>query len=241
MPEVTDAQCAAVTKALAAKPAIATKLDEIRGGMRGASEDQRTQMRAQQEAAYKELGVDQMVANACRFREMGGRGGMGGMQGGGMQGRGGDQSGGQQGAAGGQQGGMQGMQMGAGGNGGRRGGRGGGAGGGARRIDPNATPRSGMVFVEKDGTWEPRVLRLGVANYDFTQVVSGLEEGEKVAMLNAAILQLRRQEQMDRLRGGASPLGGGGNMGGMGGPGGGGRGFGGPGGGPGGGGGGRGN
>lgn len=98
-------------------------------------------------------------------------------------------------------------------------------------MDPNATPRSGMVFVQKDGTWEPRVLRLGIANYDFTEVQSGLEEGEKVALMSAAILQLRRQEQMDRTKAMASPLGGAGGMGGRG-PGGGG---------PGGGGGGRGN
>jgi HlyD family secretion protein len=220
MPEVTDAQCAAVTKALAAKPAVAKKLDDIRAGMRGASDEDRQKMRTQQEAAYKELGVDQMVAGACRFRAGGGRGGQqaGGQQGGAQQGAGAAQGGGA-------------AQFGGAAGAGRRGGRGGGAG---RRVDPNATPRSGMVFVQKGDTWEPRVLRLGIANYDFTEVISGLEEGEKVAMLNAAILQLRRQEQTDRMKAGASPLGG--SPGGMGGPGGAGGGRG-----PGGGGGGRGN
>jgi HlyD family secretion protein len=209
MPEVTDAQCAAVTKALAAKPAVSKKLDDIRAGMRGASDEDRQKMRTQQEAAYKELGVDQMVAGACRFRAGGGRGGQqgGGQQGGGQQGAGNQGGGATQGGA-----------MAGGAGGGRRGGRGG-AGGAGRRVDPNATPRSGMVFVQKGDTWEPRVLRLGIANYDFTEVVSGLEEGEKVAMLNAAILQLRRQEQTDRMKAGASPLGG--SPGGMGGPGGG--------------------
>lgn len=207
MPEVTDAQCAAVTKALAAKPAVSKKLDDIRAGMRGASDEDRQKMRTQQEAAYKELGVDQMVAGACRFRA--GGGGRGGQQAGGRQGAGNQQAGAAQGG---------GQQFGGGATGGRRGGRGG-AGGAGRRVDPNATPRSGMVFVQKGDTWEPRVLRLGIANYDFTEVVSGLEEGEKVAMLNAAILQLRRQEQTDRMKAGASPLGG--SPGGMGGPGGG--------------------
>jgi HlyD family secretion protein len=209
MPEVTDAQCAAVTKALAAKPAVAKKLDDIRSGMRGASDEQRQQMRAQQEAAYKELGVDQMVAGACRFREGGGRGGNAGAgAAGGAAG-----GGGMQGAAG-MQGGAQ--QFGGGAAGGRRG-RGGAGGGAARRENPNATPRSGLVFVQKNGTWEPRVLRLGIANYDFTEVISGVEDGEKVALMAAAILQLRRQEQMDRTKAMASPLGGGGAMGGMGG------------------------
>lgn len=98
-----------------------------------------------------------------------------------------------------------------GGRGGFRGGRGGrnGANGGGRQ-DPNATPRTGLVFVEKGTGWEPRLLRLGIANYDFTEVVSGLQEGDKVALMSAAIMQLRRQDQMDRTRAGASPLGGGG-------------------------------
>lgn len=225
MPDVTDAQCATVDAAMKAKPAAAKKITDLQTAMRDPNAD-RAAMRTQMEAAYKELGVDQMVATACRFRSGGGRGGPGAQ--GGAQGgtQGGAQQGGMQAGA---QGG--GMQMGGGnGAGGRRGG-GGRGGAGGRRVDPNATPRSGMVFVQKDGTWEPRVLRLGIANYDFTEVQSGLEEGEKVALMSAAILQLRRQEQMDRTKAMASPLGGAGGMGGRG-PGGGG---------PGGGGGGRGN
>ena len=203
MPEVTDAQCATVDAALKAKPAAAKKLTDLQAAMRDPNAD-RAAMRTQMEAAYKELGVDQMVATACRFRNGGARGGPGGAQGG---------------AQGAMQGGAQGgMQMGGGNGGGGQRGGGGRGGAGGRRVDPNATPRSGMVFVQKDGTWEPRVLRLGIANYDFTEVQNGLEEGEKVALMSAAILQLRRQEQMDRTKAMASPLGGSaGGMGGMGG------------------------
>ena len=62
----------------------------------------------------------------------------------------------------------------------------GGAPNGARRSGG----RSGLVFVQKaDSTWEPRVVRLGVADYDYTEVVSGLQPGEKVALLSAAALQ----------------------------------------------------
>ena len=72
----------------------------------------------------------------------------------------------------------------------------------------------GLVFVQKaDSSWEPRMVRLGVADYDFTEVISGLEEGERVALLSAAALQMQRQENNDRFRamtGGGSPLGGGG-------------------------------
>lgn len=212
MPEVTDAQCATVDAAMKAKPAAAKKITDLQTAMRDPNAD-RAAMRTQMEAAYKELGVDQMVATACRFRSGGGRGGPG------AQGvaQGGTQGGGQQSAM---QGGAQGggMQMGGGNGAGGRPGGGGRGGAGGRRVDPNATPRSGMVFVQKDGTWEPRVLRLGIANYDFTEVQSGLEEGEKVALMSAAILQLRRQEQMDRTKAMASPLGGGAGMSGRGGP-----------------------
>lgn len=86
----------------------------------------------------------------------------------------------------------------------------GGFGGGG---NANRTPRSGLVFVQKGDTWEARNLRLGVANYDVTEVVSSnLQEGEKVALLTAAILQANRQAQMDRQKSMQSPLGGGGGM-----------------------------
>ena len=70
-----------------------------------------------------------------------------------------------------------------------------------------------MLFVQKaDSTWEARVVRLGVADYDYTEVISGLEEGEQVALLSAAALQMQRAANQDRMRamtGGSSPLGGG--------------------------------
>ena len=91
------------------------------------------------------------------------------------------------------------------------GGMGGGGGSGGR-----SRSRSGLVFVQKGTTWEPKVLRLGVANYDYTEVIDGLAEGDKVAMLSAAALQAKRQEQNDRMKSmtgsplGGSPAGGGG-------------------------------
>jgi HlyD family secretion protein len=61
--------------------------------------------------------------------------------------------------------------------------------------------RRGLVFVAKGSTFEPRVVALGIANYDFTEVISGLTEGEQVAIITAAALQQRRQEQLERFRG----------------------------------------
>jgi HlyD family secretion protein len=105
-------------------------------------------------------------------RARGGRGGNGGMRRG--QGGGAAQPGGQQGGqpsfAGGQRGGQ--------------------AGGGRR----------GMVFVVDNGKYIPKVVRLGVSNFDVSEVVSGLNEGDSVAILNVAAMQARQQEEMDRIR-----------------------------------------
>ncbi|MDQ8170915.1 MAG: efflux RND transporter periplasmic adaptor subunit [Gemmatimonadota bacterium] len=105
-----------------------------------------------------------------------------------------------------------------GGNGGGQPGRPTGNGGSAGAMGASsprrAATRSGLVFVQKaDSTWEPRVVRLGVSDYDYTEVVSGLQPGEKVALLSAAVLQAQREQSNDSFRamtGGGSPLGGGG-------------------------------
>ena len=61
--------------------------------------------------------------------------------------------------------------------------------------------RSALVFVRDDnGAFAPRIVRLGVANYDYAEVIGGLKEGEKVALLSAAALQLARQLQNDRFK-----------------------------------------
>jgi len=103
------------------------------------------------------------------------------------------------------------------------------SGGGAARVAGNAGPRQGgsltpspemggrpqrnrqgLVFVS-DSTktiFHPRIVQLGQGNLDYTEVVSGLKEGERVVMLGALALQAQRQQQQDRLRQNASPLGG---------------------------------
>lgn len=65
---------------------------------------------------------------------------------------------------------------------------------------PRNRTRMGLVFVADSGTYSPRVVRLGASNYDYTEVVSGLQEGERVALLAAATLQQRRQENVERFQ-----------------------------------------
>ncbi|HVT37695.1 MAG TPA: hypothetical protein VHE78_01500, partial [Gemmatimonadaceae bacterium] len=74
-----------------------------------------------------------------------------------------------------------------------------------------ARTRNGLVFVQSGSTWIARNVRLGVGNYDYTEVLDGLKEGDKVALLSVAALQAKRQEQTDQMKarmGVGSPLGG---------------------------------
>jgi hypothetical protein len=109
---------------------------------------------------------------------------------------------------------MRGDSSARGGNGGGTGGPGGagagafaGAGGGAS----GGRGRSGgpsIVFVKKGETFEPRVVRTGINNFEYIEVRGGVQEGEQVALLAAAALQARREQQNERFRGMAGgPLG----------------------------------
>lgn len=60
--------------------------------------------------------------------------------------------------------------------------------------------RRGMVFVVKAGKYTPKVVRLGVSNYDVSEVISGLSEGDSVAILNVAAMQARQQAELDQMR-----------------------------------------
>jgi HlyD family secretion protein len=75
-----------------------------------------------------------------------------------------------------------------------------------------------VVFVvEEDGTMEPRMVVIGLTDWDRTQVVSGLDEGDYVAIIGGARLQAERDEMLERMRSnmGGNPFGGGGMPGGM--------------------------
>ncbi|MDF1505452.1 efflux RND transporter periplasmic adaptor subunit, partial [Roseisolibacter sp. H3M3-2] len=104
----------------------------------------------------------------------------------------------------------------------RAGGAGSGNGGAGRFADMGrgARTRRGLVFVKSGETFEPRLVTLGLGNFDVTEVLSGLQEGENVALVSAAVLQQSRTEFQERLRsrsglpgtggGGGAPAGGGG-------------------------------
>jgi HlyD family secretion protein len=78
---------------------------------------------------------------------------------------------------------------------------------------PAADVRPGVVFVQTATGIEPRRVVLGVNDWDFTEVVSGLDEGDQVVLISVARLQAQQQEFTDRMReraGGFPGAGGGG-------------------------------
>jgi HlyD family secretion protein len=110
--------------------------------------------------------------------------------------------GGQQLAQGGRQGGGQGGRSGRGGIGGPRGGG-----------SQPGQQRTGMVFVADSAGYAARLVTLGVNDWEYTEVLRGVEEGEQVVIISVARLQQSQQEFLDRMReraGGNGPIPGGG-------------------------------
>ena len=198
MPEVTDAQCKQVTDAFAKAPAAQTTLQGLRGRVQGGEIDQQ-RSRAISDSIYKSLGLDAQVARACQFR---------GRQG---SGRGGDRAGGASNPSGTTQAATGGENSGA--TGGRRGGRRGGNNAAALMAGRDvpvsqASPRRQMarpalVYIVNGTTFAPRVVRVGMSDLDYTEVVSGLQEGEQVLLMTALAMQASRDSAMARMRRGA--------------------------------------
>jgi HlyD family secretion protein len=96
---------------------------------------------------------------------------------------------------------------------GASGGRAGGAapasseGTGARETRPAA-----VFLVRPDGGIEPRLVQLGVGDWDNTEIVSGVEEGDVLVIVGPAQLQAQQEAFLEQVRGrmgGGNPFGGG--------------------------------
>ena len=168
--EVSAQDCAPVTAALAKNPEVRTKLEALRRRMQSGEADFAA-VRTESQALYVQLGVDPALARACLRRASGQQAGNAPASAAGANGANG---------AGGMNGAMQaGMP-----NGGQ----------GRTRARP------GLVFVKAGESWAPRVVRLGISNYDYVEVVSGLKEGEQVALLASAAMQMQRDAATQRMR-----------------------------------------
>jgi hypothetical protein len=80
-------------------------------------------------------------------------------------------------------------------------------------AEPERETRSAVVFVMgADSVPAPRVIQVGLNDWDNTQVVEGLAGDETLVVVGAAQLQAQQQEWLNNIRDrmGGSPFGGGG-------------------------------
>src|SRR5262249_42971799 len=73
-----------------------------------------------------------------------------------------------------------------------------------------AAAHPGLVLVAQNSTWVPRRVMLGIGTYDATEVVSGLSEGDRVALVAEIRVQAARDSSLSRIqsRGGLPGIGG---------------------------------
>ena len=64
--------------------------------------------------------------------------------------------------------------------------------------DPAFKPAVAFVM-NAAGTLEARAIILGISDWDYAEVLAGLQEGEELALIGAAQLQARQQERMERM------------------------------------------
>jgi HlyD family secretion protein len=74
-----------------------------------------------------------------------------------------------------------------------------GAAGGAGRGSVSAA-RAQAVFVRTASGLAPRLVRLGLSDFEYAQVTAGLVEGEEVALLGVAEIQAKRTDDQNRIR-----------------------------------------
>ena len=58
----------------------------------------------------------------------------------------------------------------------------------------------GVVFLQGPGGIEARRVSLGLTDWEYTEVVDGLEAGDQVVLVSVAELQRQQQEMTDRVR-----------------------------------------
>lgn len=98
--------------------------------------------------------------------------------------------------------------------GGFPGGRTGGAGGfGAGGNGRGGGTRMQIAVVKTDKGYEPRLVRTGISDFDYAEVLSGLKQGDEVLMLGTLEIQAERNQLVNRVRervgGGVTGTGGG--------------------------------
>jgi HlyD family secretion protein len=72
--------------------------------------------------------------------------------------------------------------------------------GGSGDVYAASRAHPGLVFLAQNGTFVPRVVMLGTGNYDVTEVHSGLQQGDQVALVTTAMLLQAQDERQQRIK-----------------------------------------
>ncbi|MBI4540141.1 MAG: efflux RND transporter periplasmic adaptor subunit [Gemmatimonadetes bacterium] len=71
----------------------------------------------------------------------------------------------------------------------------------AGRSAADSGVKPAVVFVvDSAGAIEPRPVLIGLNDWDYTEILRGVEQGEKIALIGAAQLQARQQEWVNQIR-----------------------------------------
>ncbi|MGI9626551.1 MAG: efflux RND transporter periplasmic adaptor subunit [Longimicrobiales bacterium] len=85
---------------------------------------------------------------------------------------------------------------------GQRGGPGGGFGGPQGGATGDPAFRTGVAFVvDTAGAIAVRPVVMGLNDWDYSEILAGLEEGEQIALIGSAQLQAQQQDRLNRIRG----------------------------------------
>ena len=57
-----------------------------------------------------------------------------------------------------------------------------------------------IAFVKTGRGVELRIVRVGLSDFDYAEVLGGLKEGDQVAMLSVALLEAQRAENINQIR-----------------------------------------
>jgi hypothetical protein len=74
---------------------------------------------------------------------------------------------------------------------------------GMQRGGGSGSGRAGqaqIVLVKTATGLEPRVVRIGISDFDYSEVLDGLKEGDEVALLSVAAVQAKRQSDQAQLK-----------------------------------------
>src|SRR6185295_9638936 len=93
--------------------------------------------------------------------------------------------------------------------------------GDSTRTSARGRGQAMIAFAKTPKGVELRIVRVGLSDFDYAEVLGGLQEGDQVAMLSVALLEAQRAESINQIRqrvtGGAGGFGGAGGGGGQGG------------------------